>query len=129
MPCAGAVWDLSSGEESRRTPGAAQIHRQIHGQEAFSWGTSAIVHKSSALAWFIFTFNPEEFVSDILPLFSHVLLELTCEASFQHAWDPEFSFSREAAFLTLSRLPLVDFPLEIIQYLREILEGPMCCFL
>ena len=91
----------------------------------FSWGTSAIVHKSSGLAWFIFTFNPEEFLSDVLTLFSHVLLELTCKASFQHAWDRELSFSLEFAFLTPSRLPLVNFPFKIIQYLRKILEGTM----
>lgn len=98
------------------------------GQEAFSWGTSAIVHKSSGLAWFVFTFNPEEFLPDILTLFSHVLLELTCKASFQHVWDPELSFPLKAAFLTLSHLPLVDFLFTVIQYLRKILEGTMCCF-
>lgn len=120
--------DLSVSEESQSTPGAARIPGQIDGQEAFAEVPQEIVHKSSGLAWFIFTFNPEEFLSDILTLFSHVLLELTCKASFQYVWDPELSFSLKAAFLTLSHFPLVDFPFKIIQYLRKILEGTMCCF-
>lgn len=68
------------------------VNTQIDGQGAFSWGTYAIVHKSSGLAWFGFAFNPKEFRSDILTLFSDVPLELTCKASFQYAWDPELKF-------------------------------------
>lgn len=87
-----------------------------------------MTHKSSGLLWFIFTFNPEEFLSDILTLFSDVLLELTCKASFQYVWNPELSSLIKAAFLTLSHLPLVDFSIKVIEYLRKISEGTMCSF-
>lgn len=50
-PCPGVeLWGLSVSEESRGAP--AWIPRQADGQEAFSWGASAIVHKSSGLVYF-----------------------------------------------------------------------------
>jgi len=67
------VWELSVSEEPRRAPGAMQIPRQTDRQI----GTSAVLHKSASMAWFIFTFNPEEFLSDVLTSISHVLLEPT----------------------------------------------------
>lgn len=100
----------------------------MDGQEPFFGGSSAIIHKSSGLAWFIFTFNPEEFLSDILTLFSDGLLELTCKASFQYVWNPELSSSIKAAFLTLLHLLLADFSIKVIEYLRQILEETMCSF-
>lgn len=80
------------------------------------------------LPWFIFTFNPEEFPSDVLTLFSHVLLELTCKATFQHMWDTQLGLLLKVAFLTPSHLPLVDFPFKMMLSLRKILEETMCCF-
>lgn len=79
------------------------------------------MHKSVSLAWFIFTFNPEEFLSDVLTLLSHVLLEPIYRASFQYAWDPELSSSLKAAFLTLSHLPQIASSFKTLQYLTKML--------
>lgn len=84
---------LCGSSVSVRNPGGLQVQCKYPDRQI---GTSAVLHKSASMAWFIFTFNPEEFLSDVLTSISHVLLEPTYSLLPAHV-GPELSLPPRAA--------------------------------